>query len=72
MIKVVYERSGNYWSVRDEEGEFGFIARDKKSNNYTFKLTEEKYLTQEELKTLYEKLEEFNRPESRTAAGSLD
>lgn len=42
----------NEFSVSDNDGEFGFIRKSKHSFKWEFKLTEEKYLTIDDMETI--------------------
>lgn len=40
------------FSLTDNDGEFGFIRKSKKTTKWEFKLTEEKYLTVDDMETI--------------------
>lgn len=40
------------FSISDEQGEFGFIKKNEKFPKWEFKITEEKYLTVDDVETI--------------------
>lgn len=52
MIRLGNPEKEKIVPLVDEDGEFGFIGKNKKTGNWEFKLTEEKYLTVDDMETI--------------------